>query len=98
MHQALFDHQPSPGSDGLSDDELVALARQAGAPAPVAGCIEDSRFADWVVAGTAEASAGGVATVPVVLVNGEKVEFDTHTAVYEVTLQRAISDALGTTP
>jgi protein-disulfide isomerase len=72
FHNLLFENQPAEGTDGLSDDELVDLAVEAGAArSDVAGPIEDRRFAQWVVNATNAANQAGVSSTPTVLVDGE---------------------------
>lgn len=72
--QALFENQPTEGQNGLSDDQLVALAQQVGASPDVADCITDGTFKRYVTAMTKEAprqeGASGVST-PTIVVNGE---------------------------
>lgn len=52
--------QPEEGGPGLSDDRLIALARQVGAidQAQIAAAIRSQRFAGWIQARTAEFLAG----------------------------------------
>ena len=75
FHALLFEHQPSEGSDGLSDSQLVDYAVQAGAKrADVEQAIKDRKFSQWVVNGTNDASKNhGVTGTPTVLVDGQQV-------------------------
>jgi protein-disulfide isomerase len=76
FHDLLFAHQPAEGTPGLSDEELVDLAVEAGAErAEVAGPIEDRKFEQWVVNATDDWSSSGFNQTPTVTVNGERVEF-----------------------
>ena len=69
---SLFDRQPAEGGPGLSDDELVELAAQAGADGEeVATRIRERRFGDWVAAATDRASRDGLTGTPWILVDGE---------------------------
>ena len=78
FHDLLFENQPEEGTEGLSDAELIDLAVQAGAERDeVTGPIEAVKFEQWVKNATDAASKEGVASTPTVLVDGEKVEFNT---------------------
>ncbi|MBB3676257.1 DsbA family protein [Modestobacter versicolor] len=77
FHELLFANQPEEGSAGLSDDQLVEYATQAGATgADVAQGIEDRRYADWVAAATDRASEDGVTGTPTVFVDGDQLDGD----------------------
>jgi protein-disulfide isomerase len=94
MHTSLFAEQPAEGSAGLSNERLTELAVDAGVSRLVArACISRMRFEEWGRDATDQASKDGVAVLPHVLVNGEKVEFTGH-EVPEVTLQRLIDEAV----
>lgn len=79
FNSALFADQPSEGTAGLTDEQLVALAETAGA-ADVADCIEDQDFAGFVQAATDRATTGPlpgstvekVESTPTILVNGRQ--------------------------
>ncbi|MBA2465571.1 MAG: thioredoxin domain-containing protein [Nocardioidaceae bacterium] len=78
FHDVLFDEQPEEGTEGLSDDDLIRLAVQAGASeADVTSPIRDRKFEQWVENATDEASQGEVNQTPTVLVDGEVMEFET---------------------
>ena len=78
FHDRLFEDQPEEGSAGLSDDELVDQAVEAGASeAAVRDPIESLSFEQWVTNATDESSKDGIAGTPSILVDGEKVEGDT---------------------
>lgn len=75
FHDLLFENQPEEGSEGLSDDELVDLAVQAGAKrGAVARPIENVKFEQWVENATDAASKDDVNSTPTVFVDGEKVD------------------------
>ncbi|WP_291278242.1 thioredoxin domain-containing protein [Galactobacter sp.] len=61
----------SEGSAGLTDQQLTELAEAQGAPESVGTCIQEQRFASWVKASTARASANDVRATPTVLVAGQ---------------------------
>ena len=82
FNEALFVDQPEEGTEGLTDDELLQRARDAGATSTsLERCIDDGRFYDWVKAATTRAGNGplpvegteveSVRGTPTVLVNGE---------------------------
>lgn len=69
MHDLLLDHQPEHGGAGLSDDELIDFAAQAGAD-DAASCITDRTFDDWVSQTLDAAIAEEVTSTPTIRVNG----------------------------
>ncbi|MBO0980445.1 thioredoxin domain-containing protein [Microbacterium sp. SD291] len=66
----LFQNQPAENSAGLSDDELAALAEQAGAGA-AADCIADGTYMSFVGAQT---QAHEIQGTPTVEVNGKRLD------------------------
>ncbi|HET6667340.1 MAG TPA: thioredoxin domain-containing protein [Intrasporangium sp.] len=75
FHDLLFAQQPAEGTAGLSDDELVDLAVEAGATEDaVRPGIEDLQFEQWIVNATDQASRDGVSSTPTTLVNGQEVD------------------------
>lgn len=79
FHQALFERQPAEGTDGLSDDEIATLARDAGVPGTVVDAFDNRQFEPWIAASTEQAFAGGITGTPTVRINGEKFEGDLYT-------------------
>ena len=78
FHELLFENQPAEGTDGLSDDELVDLAVEAGADEDqVRGPVQEREFEQWVVNATSAASEAGVSQTPTVMVDGEPLEATT---------------------
>jgi len=72
-HELLYEHQPPEGSAGLTDDQLVEYAVQAGAEEDaVRGPIEDNEFHQWVVNATDQMSKDGVNGTPTVLIDGKQ--------------------------
>jgi protein-disulfide isomerase len=72
FHDLLYDHQPAEGSAGLSDDQLVKYAVQAGADeSAVRPGIEDETFRQWTVNATNQMSKDGVKGTPTVFVDGK---------------------------
>ena len=94
FHDLLFENQPEEGSAGLSDDELVDLAVEAGgSEATVREPIESLSFEQWVKNATDESSKDGIAGTPSILVDGEKVEGGTIAEV-AATMEDVIDAAL----
>ena len=72
MHDLLYENQPSESGPFPSDDDLVALAVQAGATeADVKDAIENGGQQDFVDAATAAAQKANVSSTPTVLVDGK---------------------------
>src|SRR3954463_16396283 len=73
FHDLLFANQPPETGSGLTDDQLVAYAQQAGAT----GAEQDNRdltYGDWVAQVTDQASKDGVTATPTVFVDGTKLD------------------------
>jgi protein-disulfide isomerase len=90
FHQELFNNQPAEGSAGLTDQMLLALAVQAGAPqAPMESAINNEIYKAWTVRVTDASSKAGVTGTPTVIVNGKTLA-DNEPA----TLKTAVDTAL----
>jgi protein-disulfide isomerase len=75
FHDLLFANQPTEGGSGLTDDQLIAYAGQAGAPgATVEQGIRDLVYGDWVAQAEDQASKDGVTGTPTVFVDGTKLD------------------------
>jgi protein-disulfide isomerase len=81
-HEKLFAEQPSEGSAGLTDQELIDKANQVGAPATFANCVSSGKYSKAVTAETLRASkdtslraegSNGFGT-PTVTVNGKRAD------------------------
>lgn len=71
VNSALFASQPSEGTSGLTDKELVSLVQEAGVTDDsVAGCITGEDFSDWVGDATDQALAGPLPNTDVAAVTG----------------------------
>ena len=76
----MFENQPEELSTGLTNDEIKAIASEAGAASSVDACIDDTRFKGWVQDATERALTGpipnseleSVTGTPTVLVNGKQ--------------------------
>lgn len=71
----MFGQQPSEGGAGLTDEQLIAIAQQAGYTDPaIADCITDRKYDGFVGAKSQESLDEGIDGTPTVFVNGEKVD------------------------
>jgi protein-disulfide isomerase len=78
----LFENQPEEGTSGLTDDELKALAEEAGVSnlSTIEQCIDDEQFKSWVRDATNRAlteevpnsDLPSITGTPTVLVNGQQ--------------------------
>ena len=76
FHDQLFVNQPAEGGAGLSDEQMIEMAVEAGATRDVIeGPIADLPFEQWVLNATGEWSDRGFTGTPAVAVNGEEVPF-----------------------
>jgi protein-disulfide isomerase len=74
FHDLLFANQPAEGGSGLTDDQLVQYAAQAGATgSTVKQDIRDVTYGDWVTTATDQASKDGVTGTPTVFVDGKEL-------------------------
>jgi protein-disulfide isomerase len=74
FHDLLFAHQPDEGGSGLTDDQLVAYAAQAGADGQaVEAGIADLVYGQWVEQAEDQASKDGVTGTPTVFVDGAEL-------------------------
>jgi protein-disulfide isomerase len=82
FHKLLYSNQPAEGSEGLSDDQLIAYAKQAKVSnlADITAAIHDHRFFNWVGAATDRFLKGGLPSsdvkavrgTPIIVVNGKQ--------------------------
>lgn len=74
LHDALFANQPDEGTKGPDDDELIAMAVEAGAKEDeVRPLQEDMTFRGWIAKATDQWSKDGFTSTPTVLVDGEQL-------------------------
>jgi protein-disulfide isomerase len=92
FHRALYAEQPQEGTEGLSDDEIAAIATGAGVPDDAVERFTDATFEQWVAAVTEEAFDSGVEGTPTIKINGEVFEGDPYTV---GDLTEAIESAAG---
>lgn len=79
FHAALFARQPAEGSRGLADDEIAALAREAGVPPGVVDDFAARTFEPWVTKATAAAFDSGITGTPTVKIDGKVFDGDLYT-------------------
>jgi protein-disulfide isomerase len=73
FHDLLFANQPDEGGSGLTDDQLVDYATQAGASGAEQD-IRDLTYGDWVKQVTDQTSKDGVTGTPTVFVDGTRLD------------------------
>jgi protein-disulfide isomerase len=72
FHNLLYAHQPPEGSAGLTDEQLIGYAVQAGADRQaITGPVQDNVYAQWVLNATDQMSRDGVNGTPTVYINGQ---------------------------
>ncbi|MFI5714461.1 DsbA family protein [Nocardia sp. NPDC051750] len=72
--ELMFQKQPPEGGAGLSDEELIAIAHEAGYTDPaVDTCITDGTYEGYVGEKSNESADEGIDGTPTVFVNGEQV-------------------------
>ena len=69
----MYEQQPAEGTSGLTDDQLIEIAKSVGYTDDVSGCIRDRTYDKFVKAKTQEAFDGGIQSTPSVFVNGQQV-------------------------
>ena len=78
FHNLLYENQPAEGSAGLTDDQLINYAVQAGADkVTVSNPIRSQAFLQWTVNATNAASLANITGTPTIMVNGVQVQGQT---------------------
>lgn len=76
FHSILFANQPKEQTPGLTDQQLIDFAKQAGAKgSEVAQGIKDLKYKQWVTAVQQEFDKKGLQGTPTILINGKEVNF-----------------------
>lgn len=88
FNDALYENQPQEGSGGLTDEQIAAVAADAGVPDEVEGCITSGRYTEWVSRITDDVDER-VQGTPTVLVDDEVVPVDQFQAAVEQALEAA---------
>lgn len=78
FHTALYGQQPDEGSEGLTDEQIATIARDAGVPAGVVERFTEGSYRPWVASVTKQAFASGVEHTPTVRVDGEEFTGDLY--------------------
>ena len=79
FHRALYADQPAEGTEGLSDDEIAAIATDSGVSADTVDQFPDGTFEQWVASVTAEAFDSGITGTPTIKIDGEVFQGDPYT-------------------
>lgn len=75
FHNLLFENQPAEGGAGLTDEQLIGYAVQAGASeAEIRTAVEDLTYEGWAARVTEASSKAGISGTPTVQVNGTALE------------------------
>ena len=73
--QAMYANQPSEGSTGLTDDQILEIASGVGVDG-IDACVNDGKYSSFVTAQTektpVQPGAAGIGT-PTIVVNGEVI-------------------------
>ena len=72
FHDSMLRDQPEEGTEGLSDDEIMARAKAAGVTAlgQIQRCVDENRFRTWVKDATARALEGPIPSADVAAIDG----------------------------
>lgn len=69
FHRALYADQPAEGSDGHTDEQLAAIAHDAGVPDEVTARFAEDKYTAWTAERTERAFADGVEGTPTILID-----------------------------
>lgn len=72
--EGMFANQPEENTPGLSDEEIAAIALEAGVPQEVVDTFADGTYVEWVGVATQQAVRDGYGPTPTVVLDGTKVE------------------------
>lgn len=96
FHDLLYEHQPSEGSAGLSNKQLISYGKQAGGKDPqLTQCINKQTYKSWVQSLTDKASKDNVTGTPTVRIKGEDVKESNGNPPTAATLKAAIKAGHG---
>jgi protein-disulfide isomerase len=74
FHDLIYANQTPETGPGMTDAQLIAYAKQAGATgSQVADAIKNQTYADWTKKVTDQASKDGVTQTPTVIIGGKQV-------------------------
>lgn len=80
LNAALYEHQPSEGSQGLSDDEIAQLAKSVGVGAATVAKFVAGTNNSFVDASNAAAGDAGVQSTPTVKINDKEFKGNLYAA------------------
>ncbi|WP_163543722.1 DsbA family protein [Occultella kanbiaonis] len=69
--EALFANQPAEGGPGLTDEEIAAIAVEAGVSQEVADSLAAGTYTDWVGVATQQSQRDGVSGTPTIHIDGQ---------------------------
>jgi len=93
FHDLLFENQQAEGTAGLTDDQLIKYAVQAGADeATIKKAVDEETYKGWTARVTEDSSKAGVASTPTVKVNDKTVD-SPDAATMKSTVEAAIAAA-----
>ncbi|WP_165962789.1 DsbA family protein [Occultella glacieicola] len=69
--EALFANQPAEGGPGLTDDEIAAIAVEAGVSQEVADSLAAGTYTEWVRVATEQSQRDGVGGTPTIHIDGQ---------------------------
>lgn len=90
----MFANQPAENTRGLSDDQIVEIAKQAGVSDEIAERIPDYEYVTWVRQATERANQDGVGFTPQLAINGELQDPQADENAVSWTVEGALRDAL----
>lgn len=70
----MFAQQPAENTPGLSDEQIMEIARAAGVPDAVVDRIPDHEYSSWVRVATEQAAKDGAAYTPILALDGEMMD------------------------
>lgn len=74
FHDLIYANQTPETGPGMTDAQLIAYAKQAGASGPqVEKAIKDLEYSDWIKKVTEQASKDGVTGTPTVIIDGKQL-------------------------
>jgi protein-disulfide isomerase len=75
FHDLVYAHQTPETGPGMTDQQLISYAQQAGATgSEVSAAITGGKYADWVTKVTDQASKDGVSGTPTVIIGGKALQ------------------------
>lgn len=87
---AMFASQPAENSDGLTNDEVAAIAAGAGVSAEGQTCIKEERFTGFAAKVTEKAGKEGVGGTPTVFVNDKPLDRDEGQSVFDALTEAGV--------